>query len=228
VAIEADVDAAPMKRRGLVALAIIGTAIAANYAPLLETHAEQDDCIFGPVSNERYRQYLATVKAQLEAAPSFYSDRRPLALRLDSLFEQVSGNETDVYSRIAIMHATLRAVGAEHRNTNGTVSDRRGSDPYLEVLNRNATVSFNYALDVNRLWTFLPWPRDAWVIGVLAGPRYEDPPGPLYPKKSGGLTFIVNGPNPIDTPLGIEISRDSSCPSVPGDATAREFSLKSD
>jgi len=218
-----------MIRKILIGSCVVGAAIAANYAPLFNTHTEQDDCVFGPVSNEQYRQYLSTAKARLNtAAPSFYSDKRPLALKLDDLFENLSGSETNAYSRLAIMHATLRAIGAEYRNTNGNDVDGGQSDPYIKAATTSTTISFNYLLDVNRIRTFLPWPRDAWIVGSLAGPRYKVPPGPLYPKKAGGLAFIVNGPSLIDNPLGIVVRRDTSCPLVPSADLADSYSLKLD
>jgi hypothetical protein len=146
------------------------------------SHAEQDNCSFGPVSNAEYRAHLARAKALLPLpTPSLLLDDKAFALKLDDLFDNLSRGETNVYARLAIMHATLRAVGAEYRNTDGT-----NLDPYVTAA---STISFNYALDVNRLWMLMPWPRDAWIIGSLAGPRYKDPPGPLYPKRTGGIRF---------------------------------------
>ena len=158
-----------MARRGLLGLLL--TAVIANYIPLLNIHAEQDDCVFGPVSNADYRAYLARAREQsLIATPAlYYMDDRAVALKLNDLFETLSRNKSDVYSRIAIMHATLRSVGAEYRNTNGNEIDEGRSDPFL--VSRAVPISFQYLLDVNRVWVFAPWPRDAWVIGSLAGPR---------------------------------------------------------
>jgi hypothetical protein len=126
------------------------------------------------------------------------------------------------------MHATLRAIGAEYRNTNGNDVDEGRSDPYIKAATSRTTISFNYLLDVNRLRIFLPWPRDAWIVGSMAGPRYKEPPGPLYPKKRGGLAFIVNGPSLIDNPLGIVVRSDAACPPVPSADLADSFSFKLD
>ena len=53
-----------MTRRTWIGIYIILAAIVANYVPLLNTHAEQDACAFGPVSNADYRAYLARAKEQ--------------------------------------------------------------------------------------------------------------------------------------------------------------------
>jgi hypothetical protein len=213
-----------MNRKLRTGLIVIGAAVIANYAPLLNRHAEQDNCTFGPVSNADYRAYLARAKALLPPpTPSLLLDRT-LALRLDDLFDSLSGGETNVYSRLAIMHATLRAVGAEYRNTNGNDITRGTSDPYIRAASTSPTVSFNYALDVNRLWMFMPWPRDAWIIGSLAGPRYGSPPGPLYPKSTGGIRFIVWGPNIFERSFASAIRSEGQCPPIPTSDLAESFS----
>lgn len=204
---------------------VIVAAVIANYAPLSNRHAEQDNCTFGPVSNADYRAYLARAKALLPIpTPSLLLVDKAFALKLGDLFDTLSRGETNVYSRLAIMHATLRAVGAEYRNTNGTDNTRGTSDPYVRASSSSPTVSFNYTLDVNRLWMFMPWPRDAWIIGTLAGPLYKNPPGPLYPKARGGIRFIVWGPNLLDRPIGDAIRSEGSCPPTPDSDLAEDFS----
>jgi hypothetical protein len=216
-----------MIRKFLIGPSIILAAVTANFVPLLNTHSEQDDCSFGPVSNVDYREYLARARAQSRiATPSlFYLDDRAVAMKLNNLFENLSRGKTDIYSRIAIMHAILRSVGAEYRNTNGNNIDEGQSDPFVSAVNGAVPISFQYLLDVNRLWVFSPWPREAWVIGNLAGPRYRRPSGSLYPEKTGGITFIFHGPT-LERPLGFEVRRDSSCPPSPSTDIADDFSLK--
>jgi hypothetical protein len=215
-----------MTRKILICLCVVVAVIVANYLPLLNTHSEQDSCAFGPVSNEQYREYLARAKARLTF--SFYSDRRDLAFKLSDLFEDLSGTETAIYSRLAIMHAMLRALGAEYRNTNGNDVSDGPSDPYVKAVTNSSTVSFNYVLDVNRLWMFWPWPREAWILGILAGPLYREPLGPPYPKKRGGLAFIAHGPNLIDNPIDSLLKPNGFCPRVPNPDLADSFSLKPD
>jgi hypothetical protein len=216
-----------MNRKQRIGLIVIVAAVIANYAPLLDGHAEQDKCTFGPVSNADYRAYLARAKSLLPfPTPSLMLDDKAFALRLDDLFDDLSGGETNIYLRLAIMHATLRAVGAEYRNTNGNDVDRGKSDAYVKAASTSATVSFNYALDVNRLWMFMPWPRNAWIIGSLAGPRYGRQAGPLYPKSTGGIRFIVWGPNILERSFDDAIRPEGHCPPVPAPALADSFSLR--
>jgi hypothetical protein len=218
----------PHRARGILIVAAVAIA---NYAPLLNQHDEQDSCVFGPVSNAEYRTHLARAKSQLPLPrPSLFLDDHAFALQLRGLFEKLSRDETSAYSRVAIMHATLRAVGAEYRNTNGNGSlFHSGDDPYAYAASASPTVSFNYTLDVNRLWMFMPWPRDAWIIGSLAGPRYGRPPGPLYPKGVGGVGFIVWGPIPLLERSPRSATRmEGQCPPVPTAVLADSFSLKAE
>jgi hypothetical protein len=127
--------------RTLSGLVVIVAAVMANYAPLAYRHTEQDNCTFGPVSNADYRAYLTRAKALLPfPIPSLLLDDKAFALKLDDLFDNLSHGETNVYSRLAIMHATLRAVGAEYRNTNGNDLDRGTSDPYVKAASTNLVV----------------------------------------------------------------------------------------
>jgi hypothetical protein len=205
---------------------VVVALIVANYVPLLNTHVDQDNCVFGPVSNEQYRGYLSRASSRLTF--SFYSDARPLALKLYELFEELSRNEMAVYPRLAIMHAVLRAIGAEYRNTNGNDISEGPSDPYVKALSQSATVSFNYVLDVNRLRIFWPWPREAWIIGNLASPQYQEQARRLYAKKRGDIAFIVNGPSLKDSPFGHDLKPEGSCPLIPGLDLADRFSLKAE
>lgn len=208
-------------------LIVIVAAVIANYAPLLNRHAEQDNCNFGPVSNAEYRAYLARAKSlQPFPTPSLLLADEAFSLKLDRLFDGLSRGEANVYSRLAIMHATLRAVGAVYRNTNGTHIDGGASDPYVKAASSAPTVSFNYALDINRLWMFMPWPRDAWIIGSLAGPGYKKPPGPLFPKSTGGIRFIAWGPTILNSISGDAIRAVGSCPPIPASHLAESFSMR--
>jgi hypothetical protein len=73
---------------------------------------------------------------------------------------------------------------------------------------------------------FMPWPRNAWIIGSLAGPRYGRPPGPLYPKSAGGIRFIVWGPNILERSFDSAIRSEGQCPSVPTSDLGESFSLR--
>jgi hypothetical protein len=217
-----------MHHKLFIGLSAALAAIVANVVPLLDTHPEQDDCTFGPVSNADYREYLASAKAQLAVTPAFYLDGRAAASEFGARLDKLSRGETDIYARLAIMHAVLRAAGAEYRNTNGNQPDRGRSDPFLFATTGAPTISFNYLLDVNRTWIFSPLLREAWVIGVLAGPLYTKPPGPSYPKKTGGISFIVHAPDFKTWPAGFDVKRNDSCPPIPTADVVPNFSIRSE
>jgi hypothetical protein len=218
-----------MSSRLSIGLSIVFAGIIANFAaPLFDSHSEQDNCTFGPVSNADYRKYLANARAQLAVSPSFHLDDNVFASKLSNLFNELSRNEAGIYARLAIMHATLRAAGAEYRNTNGNYPDRGRSEPFLLATTGAPAVTFNYLLDINRLWIFSPWPREAWVIGYLAGPLYARQSGPMFPRNTGGISFVVNGPDLEMRPLGYRESRTGSCPPVPTADVAHIFSVKSE
>jgi hypothetical protein len=216
-----------MNSRLFIGLSVVLAAIIANFAaPLFDLHSEQDNCAFGPVSNAEYRKYLASARAQLTLTPSLHLDDEAFSAKLGSLFDQLSRSEASIYARLAIMHATLRAAGAEYRNTNGNYPDRGQSDPFVLATTGASGVAFSYLLDINRLWIFSPWPREAWVTGFLAGPRYGRQSGPMFPKNIGGISFVVNGPDLEMWPLGYRESRIGSCPPIPTADVAHSFSVK--
>src|SRR2546430_17471395 len=110
-----------MIRSWLGAIAIAAAIIiVANYAPLLSLHADQDTCTFGPVSNEQYRGYLLEVKnRQRTKWPAFSRDGQEIGRQLNFRLHDMLGPDATLYERIAIIHAVLRAIGAEYLNTNG-------------------------------------------------------------------------------------------------------------
>ncbi|WP_445489492.1 hypothetical protein [Rhodopseudomonas sp. RCAM05734] len=212
--------------KGLAALISLGLlGIAANYITLLNFHSEQDTCSFGPVSNAEYRDYLAKARSLSGIVTSSLSaDDTSTSANFTKLFEALSSGKSDVYSRLAIMHAALRSLGAEYRNTNGTYPDQGKSDPFVAAMNGLEIVAFNYVLDVFRIGAVLPWPRDAWVIGGLAGPRYYRSVGPAYPKMRGELAIIFHGPT-LERPYRTDIEPKGICPPIPSGEIAENFSL---
>ncbi len=130
-------------------LLIVFIVAVANYVPLLNTHSDQDNCAFGPVSNDQYRAYLAEAKnRQRTKWPSFNSDSQDIQRQLNFRLSDMTGDEPSLYARLAIMHAILRALGAEYLNTN---SDR-DADPYEADEQRRQYIRFNYQVDINRLF----------------------------------------------------------------------------
>ncbi len=134
---------------------MLGLAVA--YAgPLLITYianGEQDECTFGPESNEQYRAYLRRAKDLSSETPgSFSRDNQEARARFNEMFERLIDQEPSIYERVAASHALLRSFGAQYRNTN----DNR-PDPYATVSKKDGSVNFNYYLDVNRLGLFQPF-----------------------------------------------------------------------
>ncbi len=61
-----------MNARKWIPLAIVLGLAAAYGAPLLITNSEHDDCTFGPVSNEQYRDYLRRAKELSSKTPGSF------------------------------------------------------------------------------------------------------------------------------------------------------------
>jgi hypothetical protein len=197
---------------------VLGFA-AAYGGPLLLTYianGEQDECTFGPVSNEQYRVYLRRAKSLSSETPGGFSrDNQQAKARFDELFEKLIGQEPSIYERVAASHALLRAFGAQYRNANGM-----NPDPYATVAKTGGSISFNYFLDINRLGVFQPFFRQAWVIASLTGPGdfYRGP----IPSVAGDIRFVVNYPV-FDSWPPVERSPEN-CPPVPDKALSDSFS----
>jgi hypothetical protein len=210
-----------MKPRQWIPLAIVFGLAAAYGAPLLITNSEQDECTFGPVSNEQYRDYLRRAKELSSKTPgSFTSNDQEARARFDELFERLIDGKPSVYERVAASHALLRSFGAQYRNTN----DMR-PDPYATVAAKGGFVRFNYYLDINRLGFFHPFQlfmRQTWIISNLTGPGdfYRGP----NPSVAGDIRFTVNYPA-FDTRRSIDRAPEQ-CPLVPVQALAARFSRK--
>jgi hypothetical protein len=117
-----------MFRRSLAVVAILAAIIiGANYAPMLYSYSDQNNCAFGPVSNARYRAYLEEAKnRQWTRWSAFSRDDQQIGRELRSRLADMLAEGGTVYERIAVMHAILRAIGAEYLNTNG----RTEVDPF--------------------------------------------------------------------------------------------------
>jgi hypothetical protein len=211
-----------MKARKWIPLAIVLGLAAAYGAPLLLTYitnGEQDDCTFGPVSNEQYRDYLRRAKELSSKTPgSFSLNDKEAGARFDALFERLIDGKPSVYERVAASHALLRLFGAQYRNTN----DMR-PDPYATVAAKGGFVRFNYYLDINRLGFLHPFQlfmRQAWVIPTLTGPGdfYRGP----VPSVAGDIRFIVNYPA-FDTRPPVDRAPEN-CPLIPSQTLSESFS----
>src|SRR5689334_16370822 len=107
-------------RKWILLTTMLGVAVAC-VAPFLLTYVtngEQDECTFGPVSNEQYRDYLQQAKELSSKTPgSFSSNEQEARARFNELFEKLIDGKPSVYERVAASHALLRSFGAQYRNT---------------------------------------------------------------------------------------------------------------
>jgi hypothetical protein len=202
-------------------LLAIMLAFAGGYlAPLLATYianSEQDECTFGPVSNQRYREYLDRAKVLSSKLPGgFTRDNQIAKARFDELFEALAGAESSVFERLAASHALLRAFGAQYRNTNNMAPDS-----YATVARTGGFISVNYYLNINRLGVFQPVMQQAWVVVSLTGPGdfYRGP----TPSVAGDIRFVVNYPT-FDPPLPFIDRAPEQCPLVPTQSLSELFS----
>jgi hypothetical protein len=209
-----------MKARTWILLAImLGLAVAYG-GPLLITYitnGEQDECTFGPVSNEQYRAYLRRAKDLSSETPgSFSRNNQEARARFNELFEKLVDQKPSVYERVAASHALLRSFGAQYRNTNNI-----DPDPYAKVARTGGSISFNYYLDINRLGVFQPFIQQAWIITSLIGPGdfYRGP----VPLVAGDIRFVVNYPT-FDPPLPPVDRAPEQCPPVPNQSLSESFS----
>ncbi|OCK61321.1 hypothetical protein [Bradyrhizobium sp. LMTR 3] len=208
-----------MIRGVLRAIAIAVTIIiAANYAPLLSWHTDQDKCTFGPVSNEQYRAHLLKAQKQRPKWAAFSNDGREIGAQLNSQLSEMLTPKATLYERIAIIHAILRAIGAEYLNTNG----RKDSDPFDSAHNRRHDVTFNYQVDINRLVLFQPYPRRLWIVAGLRDPdllrvsitKQED-------RITAALISVFDHP-----PDALLVPSGESCPPVPSTAEAARYQIE--
>ena len=203
----------------LLALGIIVAAIGiGNYAPLAISHPEQDDCTFGPVTNEQYRAYLADVRSKQRSTwKGFTGGPRQITSELNARLTDLLSPEDSVYVRLAKMHAVMRGIGAEFKNTNGRAAD----DPYGSGDQRRGSVTFNYEVDINRLVVFQLYPRTLWIPAILADPvttRRE------ILEKYGRLSFVANLVSVLDpAPQNVLLNSGRLCPPVPSSAAATRF-----
>jgi hypothetical protein len=179
----------------------------------------QDNCTFGPVSNGQYRAYLSEVQSRQRTKwPAFSRDGQEIGRQLNFRLSDMLGDENSLYVRIAVLHAIVRAIGAEYLNTNG----RRDANPY-RIAPRRDPVTFNYQVDINRL-VFQPYPRQLWIVAVLADPTITSQ-GVL--EKYGELSVTANVVSIFDHPPDeYLISSGKSCPPLPTPEQAARYQTK--
>ncbi|KRR19557.1 hypothetical protein CQ14_17225 [Bradyrhizobium lablabi] len=211
-----------MFRRSLAVFAILAAIIiAANYTPLLFLHSDQDNCAFGPVSNEQYRAYLREAKNRQRTKWSAFSrDDQGIGRELRSRLSDMDADGATVYERIAIMHAILRAIGAEYLSTDG----RTEADPFEGARKRRRDVEFHYRVDINRLVFFQPYPRQEWIIATIQDPDIPRPEiTKLYGDRSISAAMVSIFDHP---PLEFLTPSGQSCPPSPSPEAAARYQAK--
>jgi hypothetical protein len=204
----------------VVGLIVIVIAIL-NYVPLLPTHTVQDECAFGPVSNEKYLAYLSEARSRQRTKwPAFSNDDQQIGRELRFRLSDMLAEDATAYERIATMHAILRAIGAEYLNANG----RTEADPFEGARKRRQDVEFNYRIDISRLGLFQLYPRTIWIIASIPDP---DIPRPeitrLYGDRSisaATVSVFDHPPSEFLTPSG------QSCPPSPSTEVAERYRSK--
>jgi hypothetical protein len=188
-------------------------ALAVHVVTLLDFHPAQDECSFGPVSNQRYRELLAQAeRMQRRQWPLIIWKDDVLQRLLNEQFQTMTNDTTTTYEKIATMHAIYRGIGADFLFTTP-------NNAFSNVADSGGVVGFEYQINVNRLALFYPLGRTGWLIGLLEGhsrssaqTNYdkEHPPGQLH--------LIAHYPNPFDPIPDVLHRGQRSCPSVPNAA----------
>jgi hypothetical protein len=210
------------KRSAVVA--VVSLLAIAYFAPLLVTHPEQDECSFGTLSNERYRQLLAEAKRrQATTWPSLVWDNKKTMALLNQRFDDLSRGTTSAYEHLAAMHAVVRALGGDYRRTGADTENQFGYRNKLGI--GPAIVGYNYHVDLNGLGFFSPFRRHLWVIGTLVidsktawrvlQDKSRDQPG--------NVDFIAWYPALFDTYITIPRSKFGECPRLPDAALAERL-----
>lgn len=216
-----------MKQWSILGLGGCGMLLAFYFVPLFAPRPGQDICAFREVDNPQYLTFLRESKKRLGSDSQYIGwDGRKFSARLNRTFNELSKKVSTIDGRIAVMHAVLRSLGADYQDTIPPVEQ---GDPYARSLNEGLlTVGFSYLLDVNRLGMFSPLKRNAWIIAVIAGPKYDRQLGPLYPTTRGELTFIVHLPSLLENPHRSHQASGQLCPPLPPDQFAQAFSFSKD
>jgi hypothetical protein len=207
-----------MSRGGKIFGFVILAALTAHVA-LLDFHSEQDKCSFGPVPNERYREFLSQAKLIQHQWPLFIWSGAVLERLLEKQLREMTKETTSTYERIAIMHAIFRGIGAEF-----LTDDSHGTNPNPFS---GSHVLFSYRIDVNRLALFSLAGRTGWLIGTIEGPPRPRSPGDpeLSNPPQGEMRMIAYYPNLIDAvpTLG---RGEKPCPGVPSAELEPGFRVK--
>ena len=132
-------------------------------SPHFNTYPEQDDCSFGPVSNERYRELLALARQHQASGrwSRLRGDGSDMNENLQGRLDDIMDGMDSIYERIAATHAVMRALGANYRATIPDFEDAFESARRRSRLVEFGSVGFVYILDVHKVGGFAPILRHA-------------------------------------------------------------------
>ncbi len=179
-------------RLRLVVGLLAGLYLANALMPLYWWRAGADECTFGPVTGEQYRDYLRAAERELRFAQFWMpSERFERARRIAGAIKVVSGDSDSLFVRLAAMHAVMRAINAQHSQSVFRSEKNRwgetynaaavGEDPVLEPGKSDYSPSFsplyyryNYSILADRFSIFsLTRPFD-YPSDISFGPQFLD------------------------------------------------------
>jgi hypothetical protein len=203
-------------------IAGIGALLLGVYlAPLLESHPEQDECAFGPVSNARYRELLAEAKRrQATSWPRLVWNNKRSAILLNERFDDLSRGMTSIYERLAAVHAIVRALGGDYRTTASGVQE-----PYQGAMRGAGVVVYDYHVDLNRIGLLSPIRRQMRLMGHLAIRNGVTVAQDKERAKSGAIQFTVHFPSILEDYIIIPRTG-SPCPLVPDNDLAQQLQYR--
>ncbi len=223
-----------LKRSLLVLLAVYG--VWRFVMPVLDTHPEQDQCTFGPVSNARYQELFAEAKRrtreewptlvwipprydvpkhEIERLRWVWSEAEQ-ADRIRKRIANLNKNAKSLQERIAGVHAVMRAMGAFLYRSPPDVQQRwdkkrlKITDQPVPVYGRliGHGLSLSYAVNSLALGSFSPIDRYS-EVGVHLDVRKQQH-GQVYQK-----TWHVIGEFNVSVIYGSWVTRKLRWP-VPG------------
>lgn len=182
----------------LAALSII-----LHLTPLVQTHSEQDSCSFGDVSNEEYRLLLA--RAGLGKWRPLELSDDGVTLQLDRKYRELLPSTPSEATKVATVHAVMRALGAEFRR----FEDLKSQNPDAKIQRR---LRYEYLLDINRLFYFSPLLRNMLILISIDNPVLAAD----QQISSGDLRIIAFLPNLKEgSHQVVQNSEPLSCPMIP-------------
>lgn len=175
---------------------------------------QQDLCSFGPVTNEQYRALLARLRK--EPAPRWepLGAAQPIEDHIVAKFRELTADTDNLFERIALLHALMRANRANFLRTNPDIPDPFDAitGGKLDPRSRTSFVSYIYVIDRNDLGYFYPiWPE------VLIYVSFSVVPGrPFGRETPNSFSFFSrNAGNVQDGYVGETASSRSRCPTIP-------------